>query len=100
MYLERACKTFIIYKETIKRLFTLLKEGGLIILVHDLNQTYHVHNEHPHSVLPLSRTRVIDILSEAGFEDIHDESESQEINDVADGNVIMVITAFKPKTST
>lgn len=98
MCLEEACSTYIIYKHTIKRLYTLLKEGGVIILINGVNQTYYVQEKRRHPILPLTRTIVIEALREAGFEDIHDESQNQEADNVADGDGIMATTAFKPKT--
>ncbi|CAF0862161.1 unnamed protein product [Adineta steineri] len=99
MFLERACTTHTIYKHTIKRLYELLKDDGLIILISDLDQTYYIENEHRHPILSLNRTVVIEALRDAGFEDIHDESQNQELDKVADGNAVMIITAFKPKSS-
>ncbi|CAF0787972.1 unnamed protein product [Adineta steineri] len=63
------------------------------------NQTYYIENEHRHPILSLNRTFVIEALRDAGFEDIHDESQNQELDKVADGNAVMIITAFKPKSS-
>lgn len=100
MCLEEACGSYIIYKHTIKRLYELLKTGGFIILIHGVNQTYYVQNERRHTILPLNRTVSIEALREAGFEGIHAESQNHETNRVADGDGIMVISAFKPKPDT
>ncbi|UJR15941.1 hypothetical protein I4U23_002861 [Adineta vaga] len=99
MCLERICATHHVYMQVIKRLYTLLEENGLIILIHELNQTYFNQDGNHHPILPLNRTVVIEALREAGFGDIHDETQDQEDNDVADGNVVMIITAFKLKAS-
>ncbi|CAF1068692.1 unnamed protein product [Adineta ricciae] len=99
MCLERVCSTHLIYKQTIKQFYALLKENGFIILMHELNQSFYVENEHRHPILPLNRTVVIEALTDAGFEDIHDETQDQDVDNVADGNVIMIVTAFKPQQS-
>lgn len=94
MCLEEACMTFDIYKNTLKRLYVLLKTGGMLVLIHGRNQTYYIQN-HRHITQALDEEKVEKALKEAGFADIDIKSVTMEEDRVADGDGIMAITAYK-----
>ncbi|XP_059494920.1 nicotinamide N-methyltransferase-like, partial [Stegostoma tigrinum] len=66
--LEAACKDEAAYRTAVRNITSLLKPGGVLIIIGDMNQAVYKVNEYNFSILPLDRTLMKNALEEADCE--------------------------------
>ena len=100
--LESACATYIQYKEGIKKLVSLLKPGGYLLMIIVERETFYVDGKKKWSTLYLTLEQVEEALAEAGTTIIVAEREPASMEYiqnpvVADGKGFAFVTAQKVK---
>ena len=102
LVLEAACKTYVEYKASIKKLGKLLKLGGYLVMVAIENETFYKVEDHKFPVLTLTLRKIEEALEEAGFVVLMTEREPVPMAIVQnpiifDGKAFLFLAAYKEK---
>ncbi|MBN3315894.1 NNMT methyltransferase, partial [Atractosteus spatula] len=96
--LEAACKDQDTYRQALKNVASLLRPGGVLVMIGVLNETFYVVGEHRLSCLPLTQSFVKDAVGALGFSiktfDTIPGPDKEE-NQVSDFEAVFFLTAEK-----